>query len=92
MKRYRIGIAGFGWVAGAHLKNLMSIPNFEPAAIMSRRALDPAQIKRDYGADVRIYNDYDAFVRDPDIDIIDICTPTPSIPNRLSRPPMPANT
>jgi predicted dehydrogenase len=77
MNRYRVGIAGFGWVAGAHLRSFMEIPAFEPVAILSRRDLDPALIKAEYGADVRIYHDYDAFVRDPDIDIVDICTPHP---------------
>lgn len=82
MKRYRVGITGFGWVAGAHLKSFMEIPGYEPTAIMSRRELDPAQIKREYGAEVKIYHDYDAFVRDPDIDIIDICTPHPFHPQQ----------
>ena len=34
---------------------------------MSRRELDPAQIKDKYGVDVKIYNDYDAFLSDKDI-------------------------
>ena len=62
METYKVGIVGFGWVAGAHLKSLAGIPNFEPVAIMSRRNLDPAQIKEEYGVDVRIYNDYDKFL------------------------------
>jgi UDP-N-acetyl-2-amino-2-deoxyglucuronate dehydrogenase len=80
MSRYKVGIAGFGWVAGAHLKSFMEIPEFEPVAIMSRRPLDPKAIACEYGAEVKIYNDYDAFVRAPDIDIIDICTPHPFHP------------
>jgi predicted dehydrogenase len=77
MKTYKVGIVGFGWVAGAHLKSLVDIPSFEPVAIMSRRNLDPTKIKRDYGAEVRIYNDYDKFLDDKAIDIVDICTPHP---------------
>jgi predicted dehydrogenase len=74
---YRVGIVGFGWVAGAHLHTFMELPSFEPVAIMSRRELDPAQIKQQYGADVKIYNDYDRFLQDRNIDIVDICTPHP---------------
>jgi predicted dehydrogenase len=77
MKVYKVGIVGFGWVAGAHLSTFMSLPNYEPVAIMSRRKLDPAQIKQQYGADVKIYNDYDKFLEDKNIDIVDICTPHP---------------
>ena len=82
MNRYRVGIAGFGWVAGAHLKSFMEIPSYEPVAIMSRREIDPSQIKREFGAEVKIFHDYDAFARDPDIDIIDICTPHPYHPEQ----------
>ena len=77
MNRYKVGIVGLGWVAGAHIKSFKEIPGFETTAILSRRNLDPALIKEHYGVNVRIYHDYDDFVRDPDIDIVDICTPHP---------------
>jgi predicted dehydrogenase len=77
MKTHKVGIVGFGWVAGAHLKSFAEIPDFEPVAIMSRRKLDPAQIKAEYGVEVKIYNDYDKFLKDKNIDIVDICTPHP---------------
>ena len=75
MKRHGVGIVGFGWVAGAHLTTFSELPAFEPVAIMSRRKLDPAQIKAQYGADARIYNDYEKFLADKDIEIVDIRTP-----------------
>jgi len=74
MKTYKVGMVGFGWVSTAHLTTFKELPNFEPVAIMSRRELDPGQIKADYGAEVKVYNDYDKFLNDPDIDIVDICT------------------
>ncbi|MGA2477598.1 MAG: Gfo/Idh/MocA family oxidoreductase [Spirochaetia bacterium] len=77
MKKHGVGIVGFGWVAGAHLTTFSELPAFEPVAIMSRRKLDAAQIKAQYGADVRIYNDYEKFLADKDIEIVDICTPHP---------------
>lgn len=77
MNLYRVGIVGFGWAAGAHLKSFTELPGYQPVAIMTRRNLDPARIKADYGVDVRMYHDYDAFLRDEKIDIVDICTPHP---------------
>ena len=77
MNLYRVGIVGFGWAAGAHLKSFTELPGYQPVAIMTRRNIDPARIKADYGVDVRIYHDYDAFLRDEKIDIVDICTPHP---------------
>ena len=67
MNTYKVGIAGFGWVAGAHLKSFAELPNYEPVAIMSRRKLDPAAIKAQYGVDVKIYNDYKKFLKDKKI-------------------------
>ena len=75
MKTYNVGIAGFGWVAGAHLANLMALPNFKPVAIMDVKELDSVQIKNQYGCDVKVYNNYDEFLNDKDIDIVDICSP-----------------
>ena len=77
MNRYRVGIVGFGWAAGAHLKSFTELPEYDPVAIMTRRDLNPAHIKDEYGVDVKIYHDYDAFVADERIDIVDICTPHP---------------
>ena len=82
MKTYKVGIVGFGWVAGAHLKTFTELPNYEPIAIMSRRDLYPAEIKDEYGVDVKIYNKYDEFLNDKDIDIVDICTPHPFHPEQ----------
>ncbi|MBN1292812.1 MAG: Gfo/Idh/MocA family oxidoreductase [Candidatus Latescibacteria bacterium] len=77
MGTYNVGIVGFGWAAGAHLKSFTELPEFEPVAIMTRSELDPGRIKAEYGVDVRVYNDFDAIINDENIDIIDICTPHP---------------
>ncbi len=45
-------------------------------AVMSTRDLDPQELKGKYGLDLKIYNDYDRFLADPEIDIVDICTPS----------------
>lgn len=82
MKKYKVGIVGFGWVAGAHLKSFTELPQYEPVAIVSRRKLDSARIKAEYNADVKIYNEYDDLLRDKDIDIVDICTPHPFHPEQ----------
>ena len=73
--KYRVGIVGFGWVAGAHLESFCRLDSYEPAAIMSRRDLDPKQIKESHGVDVKIYNDWEKFLQDDGIDVVDICTP-----------------
>ncbi|MEW5814974.1 MAG: Gfo/Idh/MocA family oxidoreductase [Spirochaetota bacterium] len=75
MATYGVGVVGLGWVAGGHLLSFTRLDSFKPAAVMSTRKLDPADIKKQYGIDVAIYNDYSKFLKAPDIDIVDICTP-----------------
>jgi predicted dehydrogenase len=77
MKKRGVGILGYGWVAGAHLKAFVDLPSFEPVAILSRRKLDREQIKQSHNADVKIYDNYDTFLADKDIEIVDICTEHP---------------
>ena len=72
---YGVGIAGFGWVAGAHMESFCKMEQFEPRAILSTRNLNAADIKKKYGADVKIYNDMDKFLADKSVDVVDICTP-----------------
>jgi len=72
MKKYKVSIVSFGWVATSHMKTFTELPDFEPIAIMSRRKLNPAEIKTQYKVDVKIYNDYDEFLNDKNIDIVDI--------------------
>lgn len=75
MTTYRVGIVGLGWVGGAHLETFVKSERFEPVAIMSTRKLDPQQIKKQYGAEVKVYTDYQQFLKDDSIDVVDICTP-----------------
>jgi UDP-N-acetyl-2-amino-2-deoxyglucuronate dehydrogenase len=75
MNKYRVGIIGFGWVAGAHLEAFKKMDQFEPYAILSTRPLDPADLRKSHGVDVKVYNDIDLFMADKNIDVVDICTP-----------------
>jgi predicted dehydrogenase len=65
------------------MTTFMSMPNFRPVAVMSRRNLDPGLIERQYGAKVKVYNDYGRFLADGAIDIVDICTPHPFHPEQV---------
>ncbi|TVQ38728.1 MAG: gfo/Idh/MocA family oxidoreductase [Spirochaetaceae bacterium] len=75
MNKYRVGIVGLGWVGGAHLDTFVKSERFEPTAIMSTRNLDPAWIREQHGAEVTVYTDYEQFLQDDSIDVVDICTP-----------------
>ncbi len=74
MKKYRVGVIGYGWVASAHIPSLNALPNAEVTAVYSSRNLDPAEISATHGGDIKVYNDLKAMLKDPDIDVIDICS------------------
>src|SRR6185295_14320284 len=77
MREFRVGIVGLGWVAGAHIETCKSVKGAKVTAVCSRRTLDPAALEKQYGVPLKAYTDYDRMLADPDIDVIDICTPHP---------------
>ena len=73
----RIGIVGLGWVAGAHIETFKSVTGAAVTAVCSRRKQDPKELQAKFGIPLKSYGDYDAMLADPDIDVVDICTPHP---------------
>ncbi len=71
----RVGIVGLGWAAGGHIQAFQAVPGARVAAVCTRRPLDPAAVEAQYGIQAKVYHDYDKMLNDPEIDIIDICTP-----------------
>lgn len=82
MSQLNIGIVGLGWVAGAHIEAFKHIPGAKVTAVCSRRELDEAAISAQYGTPLKAYQDYNAMLADPNIHVIDICTPHPFHPEQ----------
>lgn len=82
MADLNIGIVGLGWVAGAHINTFKNVNGANVTAVCSRRNLDEGQLKQQFGIPLKVYNDYEAMLDDPSIDIIDICTPHPFHPEQ----------
>jgi predicted dehydrogenase len=82
MANVRVGIVGVGWVAGAHIETFKHVTGAEVAAVCSRRKLDPAALETQFGVPLNVYNNYAAMLRDPSLDVIDICTPHPMHPKQ----------
>jgi len=77
MSNFRVGIVGLGWVAGAHIETFKKVSGADVTAVCSRRELDAAALEKQFGIPLKVYNDYDAMLADPSIDVVDICTPHP---------------
>ena len=82
MSDLNVGIVGLGWVAGAHIDTCGAVNGANVTAICSRREHNPSDLEEQYGIPLKPYTNYDQFIADPDIDIIDICTPHPFHPDQ----------
>jgi predicted dehydrogenase len=82
MSEIRIGIVGLGWVAGAHIEAFRQVEGARVAAVCSRRPQDQAALERRFGLPLKACQDYQAMLADPDLDVIDICTPHPLHPEQ----------
>jgi predicted dehydrogenase len=86
MKKLRAGIVGVGRIGRVQIKAIRSL-GCEVAAILSRdqgRAMALAAelraepgVGRDSHRGIKPYSDLDAFLADPDVDVVHVCTPNP---------------
>ena len=74
MKKYNVGIVGYGWVATAHIPAINATALGQVTAICSSRKLDAAELSRKYGGKIKVYSDYDDMLADPDIHVISVCS------------------
>lgn len=72
----KVGILGAGFMGSTHAKGYGKLPDVEMAGIFSRSAERAAKVAQEVGAKKGV-TDMDGLVQDPDIDVIDICIPTP---------------
>lgn len=82
-RKLHIGIIGCGGIAnGKHMPSLKKIDTVEMVAfcdIVRERAEKAA---KEYGTpDARVYTDYKELLKEDDIDVVHVLTPTSSIPS-----------
>ena len=82
MKDIRVGIVGYGWVAGAHIKSFNEIEGVKVTAVCSRRELDAGKLSATHGSTIAVYNDFSKMCANKDIDIVSICTQHPLHPEQ----------
>lgn len=76
-KIYGVMIVGTGWVSGEHIRAFEMDPRAQVVAIVSR-SYEKGRAKADeynLGERCKIYTDYDESLKDPNVDIVVICTP-----------------
>jgi predicted dehydrogenase len=74
MKKYNVGIIGYGWVASAHIPAINASSQAQVTAVYSSRPLDSKELSAKWGGDVTAYDDLDAMLANPDIHAVSICS------------------
>lgn len=74
MKKFNIGIVGFGWAAEAHIAAINAGAAGRVTAICSSRNLDARELSAKHGCPLQIYTDLDAMLKNPDLDVVSICS------------------
>lgn len=74
MKKYNVGLIGYGWAASAHIPAINASNQAQVTAVYSSRKLDQAELSRKWGTPIKVYNDRNAMLADQSIHCISICT------------------
>ncbi len=78
MKKYNVGIIGYGWVSGAHIAAINATAQAQVTAIYSSRPQDPTALSAQHGGKISCYTDLATMLADPSIHAVSMC----SYPNR----------
>ena len=74
MKKFNVGIVGYGWAATAHLAAINAGSLAQVTQICSSRSLNARDLSAKHGCALQIRADYAAMLADPDIHAVSICS------------------
>src|SRR5438874_3130810 len=74
MKKYNVGIIGYGWVASAHIPAINGTSLGQVTAIYSSRKLNSSELSLKHGGNITAYNDLDEMLANPDIHAVSVCS------------------
>lgn len=72
MKKYKVGIIGYGWAAGAHISAINATSQAQVTAVYSSRKLDNVEVSARHGSVIATYTDFDEFLAASGVDVVDI--------------------
>src|SRR5512136_2136825 len=74
MKKFNVGIIGYGWVASAHIPAINATTLGQVTAVCSSRKLDSAELTARHGGGIRVYKDLDEMLANPNIHVVSLCS------------------
>lgn len=73
MKKFNVGIIGYGWAATAHIPAINATKLGQVAAICSSRPLDSKELSTKYGRPIRVYSQLEEMLTDREIQVVSVC-------------------
>lgn len=64
MKKYNVGIIGYGWVATAHINAINACSDAQVTAVYSSRQINAAELNKKWGSPITTYTDLDTMLAD----------------------------
>lgn len=74
MKKYNVGIIGYGWVAEAHIAALNATSLAQVTSVCSSRHLEAAALSAKHGGTIECFQTLDDFLAQQDLDVVSICS------------------
>ncbi len=74
MKKYNVGIVGYGWAAEAHIPAINATSLAQVTAVCTSRPLDSRELCAKHGCPLKVYPDITALLADPEIHVVSICS------------------
>jgi len=74
MKKYNVGIVGYGWVSGAHIAAINATTQAQVTAIYSSRKQDDVALSAKHGGSIKSTTNLDHLLADPNVHIVSICS------------------
>ena len=71
--KFKVGIIGYGWVAGAHIGAINATSAAEVTAVYSSRPLDDRELSHKHHSNITTYTDLAQFLAS-DIDVVSVCS------------------
>jgi predicted dehydrogenase len=73
VKKFNVGIIGYGWAATAHIAAINATSRAQVTAVCSQRKLSDAELSARHGTAIRVVNDLDQLLAAPDIHAVSVC-------------------
>jgi len=74
VKKYNVGIVGYGWVATAHIDAINATSLGQVTAVYSSRPLNSKELSARHGSPIKAYQTQEQLLGDPDVDVVSICS------------------